>query len=71
MKVDMLEPSDGSDEAARIRRGGAVAALDRHRKLIAAWCEDLASPEFLRTGRTPRADAVCGFVRIHRGRPAI
>ena len=34
--------------------------LTRHNRLIAALCEDLASRDYLRTGRTPRADALCG-----------
>lgn len=34
--------------------------------LIAALCEDLMTPEFMRTGRTPRADAVGEIVRQQR-----
>jgi hypothetical protein len=33
-------------------------AMARHGRFIAALCDDLASRDFLRTGRTPRADAV-------------
>jgi len=50
--------------AANDRPARRTHPLDSHSRLIAAWCEDLASPDFRRTGRTPRADAVCGLDRI-------
>jgi hypothetical protein len=50
--------------AANDRPAHRTNSLDGHSRLIAAWCEDLASPDFRRTGRTPRADAVCDLGRI-------
>ena len=41
--------------------------LIRHNRLIAALCEDLASRDYRRTGRTPRADALCGAVHESAG----
>lgn len=38
----------------------------RHSRLIDAFRADLASPEFIRTGRTPRADAVAAVDRATR-----
>ena len=38
-------------------------AIDRHARFIAAFCEDLASPDFRRAGETPLADALA---RNHR-----
>jgi hypothetical protein len=37
--------------------------LARHGRFIAAWCDDLASRDLLRTGRTPRADAILAVSR--------
>ena len=51
-----------------------VEPVARHARFIAALCDDLASRDFLRTGKTPRADAVaataglCGY-REHSARP--
>lgn len=37
--------------------------MGRHARFIAALCEDFASPEFMRTGKTPRAAAVAHLSR--------
>ena len=34
--------------------------LRRHNRMIAAFCDDLASPDYRDFGRTPRADALSG-----------
>jgi hypothetical protein len=38
--------------------------MARHARFIAALCADLETPAFLRTGKTPRADAVVAVQRI-------
>ena len=37
--------------------------MARHGRFIAALCDDLASREYLRTGKTPRADAAAARSR--------
>jgi hypothetical protein len=39
----------------------------QHQRLIAALCQDFATPEFMRTGSTPRANAVVEIARQLRG----
>lgn len=47
--------------------------MARHARFVAALCDDFASPEFLRTGKTPRADALVATAdairssEFHRG----
>jgi hypothetical protein len=39
---------------------------ERHARFIAALCDDFATSDFLRTGRTPRADAVAAVSQAIR-----
>ena len=41
-----------------------------HRRLIAALCDDLASPDYRRSGRTPRADALLAGTNGNEPAPA-
>lgn len=43
--------------------------MARHARFIAALCDDFASPEFMRSGKTPRADAVVAVSREARRQP--
>jgi hypothetical protein len=38
--------------------------MARHARFIAALCEDFATPEFMRTGKTPRANAVVAVAKL-------
>jgi hypothetical protein len=40
--------------------------VDRHARFIAAFCEDLASADYRRGGRTPRADGAAAIRPIER-----
>lgn len=40
--------------------------MAQHARLMSALCADFATPEFLRTGKTPRADAVVSVARHTR-----
>ena len=40
--------------------------MAQHQRFMAAFCRDLASGEFIRTGKTPQADAVAEIVRQTR-----
>lgn len=43
--------------------------MAQHARFIAALCDDFASPDFARDGKTPRADAVVEISRQQRKRP--
>jgi hypothetical protein len=44
--------------------------VDRHARFIAAFCEDLASADYRRGGRTPRADAIaCDGAAVANANP--
>ena len=40
--------------------------MAQHARFIAALCEDFTSPEFLRTGKVPRAEAVMAVAKAQR-----
>jgi hypothetical protein len=43
------------------------APTAQHQRLVDALCQDFATPEFMRTGKTPRANAVVEIARQMRG----